>query len=234
MTMARSNIDAPVGPSDVSDTGVIVDGRRYLRAPVPLRFPETELAPESKRHLKQRTTLFQILELAFADRAAIGCDQFVSWDPTDPTQCLAPDAFVRLGAADDLFKSWKVWERGAPEVAVEILSDSDARDRDWDEKLQRYRRLGVQELVRFDPECDPPSLRVWDAVDGDLVEREVTGRASRSRYLSGSWLIVADAVVGSLLRLSQDAEGTELYPTPAERAEARVRELEAELQRRNQ
>jgi Uma2 family endonuclease len=232
MTMARLDTDAPVGSSDASDASVMVDGRRYLRAPVPIRFPEAELVPESKRHLKQRTTLFQILEFAFADRAAIGCDQFVYWDPTDPTRCLAPDAFVRLGRPDDLFKSWKVWERGAPEVAVEILSESDARDRDWEGKLTRYRLLGVQELVCFDPEHEPPSLRVWDFLDGDLVERGVSGTTAQSRYLPGCWVVVADEISGSLLRLSRDVEGTELYPTPAEQAEARVRELEAELKRR--
>jgi hypothetical protein len=70
MTMARLDSDAPPASSDASDAGVMVNGRRYVRAPVPIRFPEAELVPESKRHLKQRTTLFQILELAFADRAA--------------------------------------------------------------------------------------------------------------------------------------------------------------------
>jgi hypothetical protein len=243
--MARVEVETTPPPPE---GGFEFEGRRYVRAPVPLRFAEFELVPETKRHLKQRTALFQILELAFADSAAIGCDQFLYWDPTDPAQCLAPDAFVRLGRPDDLFRTWKVWERGAPEIAVEILSESDARDRDWDAKLQKYRRTGVQELVRFDPECEPPSLRIWDAVEGDLVERNVTDVSSASRYLAGSWVIVRDDELGSLLRLRNDATG-QLYPTPAEReaaavrardeeasaratAEARVRELEAELRRR--
>lgn len=238
LTMAR--VEAETTPV-ATDGGFEYEGRRYLRAPVPLHFPEFELVPESKRHLKQRTALFEILALAFSECAAIGCDQFLYWDPTDPAQCLAPDAFVRLGRPDDLFRSWKVWERGAPEVAVEIISESDARDRDWDGKLQKYRRSGVQELVRFDPECEPPSLRIWDAVDGDLVERTVDELCSPSRYLKGSWVVVRDGVVGSLLRLRDDASG-QLYPTALEReaaalraqsaAEARVRELEAELRRR--
>ncbi len=154
----ESEPDAPAG--------FVVQGRRYLRAPLPVHFPEAALMPESKRHLRQRTILYQILDLAFAEGAAIGCDQFVYWDPTDPSQCLAPDAFVRLGIADDAFRSWKVWERGAPDVAVEIIRRSDERDRDWDAKLAKYRRLGVRELVRFDPEAEPMSLRVWDLTVG--------------------------------------------------------------------
>src|SRR5262245_4315000 len=121
---------------------------RYVRAPVPVVFPSEAEVPESKRHLKLRTLLHQLLELAFADRAAIGSDQFVYWDPTDPRACVAPDAFVRLGEPDSLFESWKAWERGAPHLAVEIISRSDARDRDWETTLSRYRRLGVSELVR--------------------------------------------------------------------------------------
>lgn len=246
MTMSHAN--APEG-ADSADEPVVINGRRYLRAPVPVHFPEFALVPETKRHLEQRTMLYQIFKLAFAERAAIGCDQFVYWDPTNPRQCLAPDAFVRLGVRDDMFRTWKVWERGAPEVAIEIISSIDARDRNWDEKLESYRRLGVRELVRFDPECEPASLRIWDAIDQDLVEREAVGRSAPSHYLPGVWLVVEDPEQGSLLRLSHDSEGKNLYPTPAEQlrqaelarqdeaaaraaAEQRVRELELELKRR--
>jgi Uma2 family endonuclease len=204
--------------------------RGYVREPVPVHFPESADVPESKRHLKQRTLLYQVLDLAFADRAAIGCDQFVYWDPTDPSQCLAPDAFVRLGVPDDDFRSWKVWERGAPEVAVEIISQSDERDRDWDEKLARYRRLGVRELVRFDAEQSPASLRVWNAVAGDLVERVLSAPVAASECLPGYWLIAVEPTCGGLaLRLARDPDGRELYPSPAEREAQRVRALEAEL-----
>lgn len=230
-----SNEGVPGGP-------ITIDGNRYVRAPVGVFFPEAELVPESKRHLEQRTMLYQILKLAFAERAAIGCDQFVYWDPTDPRECLAPDAFVRLGVRDDLFRSWKVWERGAPEVAVEIISSLDERDRNWDRKLQNYRRLGVRELVRFDAESKPASLRIWDAIDADLVERDAVGQRAPSRHLPCVWVIVEDQEQGSLLRLSHDSEGRHLYPTPVEHArqegaaeraaaEQRVRDLEQELQR---
>jgi Uma2 family endonuclease len=245
-------------PSRYADSSAA--GQGYLRAPVPVRFPEGELVPEGRRHFEQRTLLFQVLKLAFEEQAAVGCDQFVYWDPTDPRQCLAPDAFVRLGVPDSQFKVWKVWERGAPEVAVEILSESDERDRDLNAKLEKYRRLGVRELVCFDSEREPASLRVWEAVDGDLVERSVDGHVAPSRCLPATWVVVPDAESGAVLRLSRDAAGRELLPTPAEHerraaelarereeearrsaqlerdrrvaAEARILELEAELRRR--
>lgn len=221
-------------------------GLRYLRAPVPVHFPVAERVPETKRHLVQRTTLWQILEVAYRDSAMIGCDQFVYWDPTDPRQCLAPDAFVRFGKPDEPFDSWKTWERGAPDVAVEILSKQDVRDRSLEAKVERYRRLGVRELVCFDSEQDAPSLRVWASVDGDWVERAVEGLCAPSLCLPATWVVVPDDAVGALLRLSSDPLGKDLLPTPAEleqrsgdlererrlRAEGRIAELEAELRRR--
>jgi Uma2 family endonuclease len=203
---------------------------RYVSAPVPVHFPEHEQVPESKRHFRLRTLLYEFLALAFADGATIGSDQFMYWDPTDPKACLAPDAFVRLGEPDHLFRSWKVWERGAPQLAIEVISDSDERDSDWDAKLQRYRRVGVQELIRFDPETAEPAriLRIWDAVEGDLAEREVTTSAAASRVLPGYWIVVSDTNLGPTLRLSRDALGVNLYQTPSER----MHQLEAELNRR--
>lgn len=217
--------------------------RRFLRAPRPIHFPVEAEVPESKRHLEQRTALYQILKLAFRERALIGCDQFVYWDPTDPTACLAPDAFVRLGGPDEAFRSWKVWERGAPHVAVEVISDVDETDRPWEKKLAKYRRLGVQELVRFDPEDVDAPLRVWEQVSGDLVEREVRQQRTPCGPLGLFWVVVPHPELGPMLRLARDERGADLLPTPEEAAReaaqaerdaalARVRELEAELAKR--
>lgn len=221
-------------PVAMTTPSALARSSKYLRTPVPVHFPEAELVPESKRHLEQRTALYQILTLAFRERAQIGSEQFVYWDPTDPRKCLAPDVFVRFGLADEPFRSWKVWERGAPDLAVEILSESDERDRDWNDKLERYRRLGVRELVCFDPEVDPASLRIWDAVEGDLVERELDGPVAPSHCLPGCWRVVPDAALGHLLRLSRDPEGAELFPTPAEKAQAAAAEAREALEREHQ
>ena len=212
------------------------DGIR-LSAPAAeeLFFPTEEEAPESKRHLKLRTLLYQVLDLAFADRAAIGCDQFVYWEPTNPQACLAPDAFVCWGQADSLFDSWKTWQNGTPEVAVEIVSKSDERDRDWNAKLDRYNRLGVRELVRFDPDSTDCPLRVWDRMSEALVEREVVLPSTPSRCLPGHWVVLPTSELGPVLRLSHDEQGARLYPTPAEdvleKSIERLRELEAQLKR---
>jgi hypothetical protein len=227
--------------------------RRYLRAPEPLRFPVEAEMPETRRHMQQRTALFQIVLRAFGDRATVGSEQFVYWDPTDPAQCCAPDLFVRLGAADEPFDSWKVWERGAPELVIEIVSPSDSAQGPWDRKLDRFRRLGAREVVRFDAE-DARPVRIWDGIDGDLVERDGADPVFWRCDTLGAYFCVCDGGdQGTTLRLARDCEGRDLLPTPEEgwkradearqivdearrivdearqRAELRVAELEAEL-----
>ena len=197
-----------------------------------LHFPYSEEVPESTWHFELRSLIYEFLTLAFGDVATIGCDQFVYWDRSNPRACLSPDAFLRFGSKDEHFRSWKVWERGIPHVAVEIISDSDASELSWDEKLERYRRLRVSELVSFDAEAEHP-LRIWDLVGDDLLERHLNQPAAESRQLGGYWLPVPEPN-GLTLRLSRDEHGLSLFPTPAEhnaqrfRAEAEARRAEAE------
>ncbi|MBI4699778.1 MAG: Uma2 family endonuclease [Deltaproteobacteria bacterium] len=174
--------------------------------------------PESKRHLRLRTALYQMLQLALGGRAAVGSEQFVYWNARDPGRRLAPDVFVRTGQPDSDFDSWKIWERGAPELAVEIASESDARETSWAEKLERYQEAGIAELVRFDPAAEPGRrVRVWDRVQGDLVERVVEAEATRCAPLGLYWVVRETPEHGEMLRLARDA--------------LRLAELEAELRR---
>lgn len=202
--------------------------------------------PETKRHLELRTLLYQILKNYLGGRASIGSDQFVYWDASDPRRCLAPDAFVRLDSTVDDFDSWKSWERGAPQLAVEIASASDAPQATWEEKLQRYNALGVAELVRFCPDVEGHHLQVWNRLDGILVERLVQQERADCITLGLHWVVVPAAGYAHALRLAQDAEGSRLLLTREEQeaearvreadarraAEARIAELEAELRRR--
>ncbi len=199
----------------------------YDRAPEPEYFPESEEVPETGRHLEIRTALFLLLKRELAHEATIGSEQFVYWDPRSAKKNLAPDAFVRLGTPHDLFRTWKTWERGAPDLGVEVVSDSDEGESDWNEKLERYRASGIGEVVRFAPEDLEQPIRIWDAVGGDLVERSPKDPDLLACEKLGLWwTVVNDAKIGPMLRLSRDREGRDLLPTPQE-AEAKSREAEA-------
>jgi len=206
--------------------------RRYLRPPQPLFFPTSGEEPESRWHMELRAGLFQMLQAAFGENAVIGSGQFMYWEPANPRACVAPDVMVRLGEPDAQFESWKVWERGAPQLAIELVSKGDPMGLSWTEKLERYRHVGIVELVRFDRDDEQAPLRLWDNVDGDLVERDPAAPGfTRCDVLDGYWIAARDAKRGPWLRLARDEQGSELFLTLAERAAARVAELEAELAR---
>ena len=192
--------------------------------------------PETKRHLELRTLLYQVLKLELAAHATVGSEQFVYWDASDPTRCLAPDAFVRLGTPDADFDTWRTWERGAPDLAVEIVSKSDEGQATWEDKLEKYRALGVAELVRFCPEEDAEAvLAIWDRVNDDLVEREVTGDRAPCVALGLHWVTAPGVGYPRALRLARDPDGQRLLLTDGEArraAEARIADLEAQLARR--
>jgi Uma2 family endonuclease len=215
---------------------------RYVRAPEPLCFPEEEDVPEGYAHFIVRTFLFQLLGFALGPEHSLGSDQFVYWNASDPKRKLSPDVFVRLGAPQRVFASWKTWEQGgAPDLAIEIISPNEGDGVPWEEKLARYHELGVKELLRFDPEApEGRRLRSWDRVREDLVERVVAGDRTPCLTLGLTWTVQPIAArSGEVLGLRLIDDAGRMLETREEReargraeAEARVRELEAELARR--
>lgn len=209
----------------------------YVRAPQPVHFPSEESpeehVSETKRHLKARTTLFLLLEEAFGSTAAIGSKQFVYWDAGDPQKCLSPDMFVKLGSREENFDTWKVWLHGAPDLAVEIVSDSDRSEAEWAVKLARYKASGIAEVVRFDPDDEEHPLRVWDRIAGDLVERARTSPSLRECVTLRLWWAVVPSPPGPLLRLARDREGRDLLPTPSEDRVRLAEELAEERKARS-
>jgi Uma2 family endonuclease len=238
---------------------------RYIEPVRAVVFPESAEMPEGQLHFELRTILYQLLSDHLGLDITVDSDQFVYFDAADPKQCLAPDVYVRLAPRGAPIRSWKVWERGAPEIAIEIVSDHDRQAGEWAAKLQRYQRLGVAELLRFDPEgSDPAKLRIWDRVEGALIEREASTSRARSLILDLHWLIAPADGYDLALRVGVGERGDEPVLTRAEArqaeaaarqaeaaarqaeaaarqaeaqarqtAEARVRELEAELARRS-
>jgi len=203
----------------------------YVRAPRPIAFPTEEEVPETKRHLEARPTLYLLLKEALTG-TAIGSEQFVYWDAGDPQKCLAPDVFTKGGSPNDGFDTWKVWERGAPDLAVEIVSASDRRDADWTAKLTRYQASGITEVARFDPMNASQPLRIWDRIDGELLERSPESTLLRECVALGLWWVVVPSAYGPMLRIARDRDGEQLLPTPSEERLRLAEELGAERKAR--
>jgi len=207
---------------------------QHVRSAQPLRFPEQE--PESermgqgRRHLKLCNALFEMLCAACVPEHTVGADQFVYFDAANPRRCLAPDAFVTLHVRDHDFDSYLVWEEGTPELAFEVLSPSDTPERwTFEEKVHRYRTLGVRELVTF--HVDAPAgerLRVWDRLEHDLVERVVVDDRTPCVTLGLTLLVGPVEQYAVALRLARDPEGRDLVLTAEERLRAEEHEKERE------
>jgi Uma2 family endonuclease len=192
--------------------------RAYLRQPEPVHFPTEAEVPETGVHFELRTALFSVLRLELQGKSYVGSDQFLYWDATNPKLCVSPDITVRLGAPDLPLPCLKVWEFGAPELAIEIVSRADSGAPAWDVKVSRYRAAGISEVVRFDPEDAESPLRIWDRIEGDLVERDPSDPlATFCDTLELWWQVTADARHGRNLRLSRDAAGKDLLLSPLER-----------------
>jgi hypothetical protein len=217
---------------------------RHLRGVRPLVFPvsepEEERVPEGKLHVLLKLFLFQLLRDSFADRYSIGCDQFVFWNARDPDRRCAPDGFVKLDRPDDVFLSWKTWERGTPELVIEYEGEYSGKKLVWSERFERFAEIGTPEIVRFDYDGEPGArLRVWDRIDDDIVERVVEGESTPCLTL-GLWWVVRDVEMGKPgLRLARDEGGMDMLlsrrEADAKLIEAgarRIAELEAELARK--
>ena len=205
---------------------------RHVRPAQPLRFPESQ--PEwdlgqSIRHLHLCAILHEILLSIVGPAGSVGSDQFVYFDGGNPRRCLAPDGFVKLGVPQEMFETWRVWEKGAPDLAIEVLSPSDTREPlSFPEKLERYASLGVRELVAFN--VDAPvgeRLSVWDRVDDQLMARVVVGERTPCMTLGGTFVLAAANDQPVALRLARDVDGTDLLPTLLEESERARGETES-------
>ena len=205
---------------------------RYIEPLAPVLFPEAAELPESQLHLELRTLLYQLLSDHLGLETTVGSVQFVYFDAADPRQSVAPDVYVRLEPRAEPIRSWKSWERGAPEVAVEIISDSDAVESVWSQKLRAYKSLGVRELVRFDPDAPASArLRLWDRVDDSLIEREVTTSSEPASVLALYWVVAPAKNHEIALRIADEQRTIVLTRSEARKVEAEARKVEAEARK---
>jgi hypothetical protein len=187
-------------------------------------------------------TLISVMLLALLQRwlssqgkpAFVGMNQFFYWKQFDPSECVAPDVYVLPGVSlSPRVGAWKIWEtHRRPTFALEIVSQD--VDKDYLTSPPKYDRLGVDELVVFDPDHALSRQRIqWQVfrrVKGrGLVKVEATNDDRvRSRVL-GCFLRAVGTGDEVRLRLGTGPNGDLLVPTDEE---AR-RQAEAERARAN-
>lgn len=168
----------------------------------------------------------------------VGADQYFYWEQYNPRESIAPDVYVLPGVAPGTaMGAWKVWETGCvPSFALEIVSQD--VDKDYLTAPAKYDRLGVEELVVFDPDhaLSPTRLRfqVFRRSKRGLVRVEATNADRVKSKILGCHLRALGAGDNRRVRLGTGFNGEALFPTDAEareQAEAEREEAEAGQQR---
>jgi Uma2 family endonuclease len=204
---------------------------KYVAPTRTLHFPASADVPETQLHLDLRTLLYQLLSSHLGEAYTIGSDQFVYLDASNPKRCIAPDVYVKCTPRGEPIQTWKVWERGAPDVAIEVVSDSDSKPGRWEDKLSTYQALGVKELVLVDLRTDAPKLRVWNRVGEALNERLLEGPSAESLVLGIHWVFAPAGSLRRSLRIATDIDPLTLVPTEAERARTEAERAKTEAER---
>jgi Uma2 family endonuclease len=202
------------------------------------------------------TLLIQSLATAWHDRDDfyVGGNMFIYFSETQVrnNDFRGPDVFVVLDTERRERKAWVVWEEDGrtPDVVIELLSDS-TKSVDFGVKKRIYERvLRVPEYFLFDPFT--LEFEGFELESGVYVSKQPSAEGwLRSKRLGLSlgvvrgefelletdWLRWFNAE-GQMLKTPEEfgratAQRAELEAQRALAAEARVRELEAELAKRS-
>mgnify|MGYP000346590194 CR=1 FL=1 len=174
----------------------------------------------------------------------VGMNQFFYWKQFDPSECVAPDVYLLPGVSlSPRVGAWKVWETGhRPTFALEIVSQEIGKD--YLEVPPKYDRLGVKELIVFDPDFALGKKRVqWQVYrrvkSRGLVKVEATNADRVVSRVLGCFLRVVGSGDDLRLRLGTGPGGDMLFPTEeeariqaeADRARERAERVQAEAER---
>ena len=128
-----------------------------LSLPTQDNLPSDDGVPmETERHKKQMDLLIYSLEPWLNNHPQggyVGGNMFIyySFKQIRHQDFKGPDVFVVLGVARGERKSWVVWEEGkTPDVIIELLSESTAKEDKTNKKMIYQNQLKVAEYFWFD------------------------------------------------------------------------------------
>ena len=138
-----------------------------------IEYPTSDGQPmaETTLHRKVMSNTIGALERRYAGTADVwvGGNLFLYYQEEDPKKNVAPDVLLARGVVKQDRDVYLLWEEKPPALIFEITSKKTKRE-DTGPKPQLYERLGVAELVLFDPY-------------GDYLKPRLQGyRLERGRY----------------------------------------------------
>ena len=204
-----------------------------------VEYPESDGKPmgETDLHRDWMIRILDILRYRYrGQRVYVASDLLVYYVEGVPRKFVVPDGFVVLDCDPRRRRVFKTWEEGrVPDVVFEVTSRG-TRSEDESFKPQIYEQLGVQEYFLYDPSSEylrPPLqgfrqtgrecfVAIVPDPNGDLIS-ETLGIVLR---LDNEELVMSDLQTSKVLATEAEAERA-----AKEAAEARIAELQAELDR---
>ena len=122
-----------------------------------IEYPTSDGQPmaETTLHRKVMSDIIEGLERRYAEvpDVWVGGNLFLYYEKGNPRKSVAPDVLLVRGVRKLNRDCFFLWEEETPELVFEITSRS-TRSEDEGQKRELYERLGVAELVLFDPYGD--------------------------------------------------------------------------------
>jgi Uma2 family endonuclease len=209
---------------------------------------------ETERHRKQMELLIDALEpwlIQHPQGGYVNGNMFVyySFKQIRQQDFKGPDVFVVLGVPPGERKSWVVWEEGkTPDLIIELLSESTAKEDKTKKKLLYQNQLKVAEYFWFDPfnPDDWAGFRLsgnrYEALlleNNHFVSQQLGLTLVRwqgiYKGVETTWLRWA-TLAGELLLLPEESEKqrAQLAQQQAKIAEQRVKSVEQQLEAETQ
>jgi Uma2 family endonuclease len=169
----------------------------------------------------------------------VGGNLFLFYEKGNPKARVAPDVLLAQGVQKWDRPSYKTWEEGPPALVVEVTSKK-TQHKDQHVKKPLYQRLGVKELVLFDPfgEYLRPPLQGFRLLRGRYQPIPLEADGSLRSQTTGLWLQregqrlrLVDVKTGERLLWDEEEAAARKAEAAARRAaEARATEEAAKRQ----
>lgn len=124
-----------------------------------IEYPEADGKPMSESDQTRDYLIYGVKALRhyFSDRSDVyvSGNLFIYYRQGVRDAVVSPDVFVIFGVENKQRRSYKAWEEGGklPDFVMEITSKT-TQHQDEEEKLHKYRNLGVTEYFQYDPTGD--------------------------------------------------------------------------------
>jgi len=199
-----------------------------------LEYPESDGLPmgETDTHRRWMVRIDELLSYLLREqRAYVGSNLLVYYEPGKPSRFVVPDNFVVFDCEPGERRVFNIWEEErVPDVVFEVTSQS-TRQEDLVKKPLIYEAMGVREYFLFDPTASylKPALQGFRLTEGRLVLMEpsadelICETLGVNLRLSGNDLLFIDSVSGDRLLTESEANRVKAKEEGVRAEEERLR-----------